>query len=965
MRWRTVPRASLEGMRSTAHLHLRMSKLSPRDYITAKGVRQHNLKGFDLVLPKRRMVVVTGPSGSGKSSLAFDTIFAEGQRRYMESLSSYARQFLERMDKPDVDFITGLAPAIAIEQRVLAKNPRSTVATQTEIYDHLRMLYAQIGRTVSPISGKVVSEDSPRSVANTLASDLDDGTKFFVTFPVPEHDTDALVVQTLLERGFHRILFSLNGTISLVDLTDSNPSAFPTKLSDAFVVLDRLVVRKDNESAISRIADSIESAFREGNGYCSVLVPSPDSRDVLASKHDFSRWLERDGMTFQSPHPKLFSFNSPLGACPSCNGHGRSRGIDPDLVVPDPNLSLAKGAIKPFECSIGKNAKVRMLKCARRYHINTTVPYHQLTKQERLVLWRGDQSYEGILDFFEGLKKYYYRDGYRFHHARFTGFGICFECNGSRLRQEAHYVKVGDRHIGQVVQMTIREAKEFFDHLELTRYEQDAGGILLHEIRKRLRFLVDVGLDYITLGRLSETLSGGESQRIRLATALGSALVGALYVLDEPTIGLHPRDTLRLVDILKRMRDLGNTVIVVEHDPDVIRSADHIIDLGPESGSRGGELIFQGSIDQMLEDNASRTGAYLSGNKSIPVPKKRRTPDWSRAVEITGAHANNLKNLNVRIPLERITCITGVSGSGKSSLVEEVLYKGLIKKLDQGYGISDPPACQSIQIHSSVNYVQIIDQSPIGKSTRSNPVTYVKAFDLIRSIYANTDQARLHNHPPGFFSFNIPGGRCPECEGEGSVKVEMQFLADLYLPCEECDGTRYSEAALNILYKGKNIHDVLNLSVDEAIEFFGDESRLCRMLLPLQTIGLGYLKLGQPAPTLSGGEAQRIKLARYLVDSPNYRVFYIFDEPTTGLHFVDVEKLIIAFQQLIDAKHTVVIIEHNLDTIKCADHIIDLGPEGGVNGGRIVASGTPEEVAMVKESHTGRFLVPLVLPETP
>ncbi len=963
MRFWTVPRASLADVRSTSFFFIRMSHLSPRDYITARGVRQHNLKGFDLVLPKRRMVVVTGPSGSGKSSLAFDTIFAEGQRRYMESLSSYARQFLERMDKPDVDFITGLAPAIAIEQRVLAKNPRSTVATQTEIYDHLRLLYAQIGKTVSPISGKVVSEDSPRSVARTLESDLDNGAKFFVAFPVPEYDTDEQVIQNLLERGLHRILFITDGTISQVDLTKLELDEFSGELADAYVLLDRLIVRKDNEQAISRIADSIESAFREGNGYCSVFVPVPDSLDMLASKLDFSRWLEHDGMIFQSPHPKLFSFNSPLGACPSCNGHGRSRNVDQNLVIPDPNLSLVQGAIKPFECSIGNDTKMQMLKCAKRYQISSTLPYNELSKKEKLVLWRGDKSYEGIFGFFESLKKQSHREGYRFHRARFMGFGTCFECNGTRLRQEALYVKVGGQHIGQIVQMTIWEAKEFFDHLELTQFEQDAGGILLYEIRKRLRFLVDVGLDYITLGRLSETLSGGESQRIRLATALGSALVGALYVLDEPTIGLHPRDTLRLVDILKRMRDLGNTVIVVEHDPDVIRSADHIIDLGPESGSRGGELIFQGSIDQMLEDNDSRTGAYLSGDKSIPVPKKRREPDWSRVVEIIGANANNLNNLDVRIPLERITCITGVSGSGKSSLVQEVLYKGLRKKLDQQFGVSDAPACQSILIHSSVNMVQIVDQSPIGRSSRSNPVTYVKAFDLIRSIFANTDQAKLHNYYPGFFSFNIPGGRCPECEGEGSVKVEMQFLADLYLPCEECAGTRYSEEALHILYKGKNIHEVLNLSVDESLEFFGDEPRLCRMLLPLQTIGLGYLKLGQPAPTLSGGEAQRIKLARCLVESPNYHIFYIFDEPTTGLHFVDVEKLISAFQQLVDAEHTVVIIEHNLDTIKCADHIIDLGPEGGSNGGRIVASGTPEEVAMVKESHTGRFLAPLVSPE--
>ena len=947
-----------------------MSNPSPRDYISVRGARQHNLKGFDLVLPKRRLVVVTGPSGSGKSSLAFDTIFAEGQRRYMESLSSYARQFLERMDKPDVDTITGLAPAISIEQRVLAKNPRSTVATQTEIYDHLRLLYAQIGKIISPISGKEVSRDTPRSVANTLQSSLPDGTRFLLTFPVPYPEAFSWTLEYLMEKGFHRLLFVSEGEIKLIDLSelgesyDISTDQLPGDLSSALVLLDRLAIKRDDEKTTGRIADSIEAAYREGDGDCSILVPSASSRDILQSRLDFSWWLERDGMKFTAPEPKLFSFSSPMGACKSCNGYGRTKGLDRDLVVPAPELSLSKGALKPFEGNSWSEVKKRMLTCARNHNIDTKAPYKNLSKAEKHILWHGSGDYEGVFGFFEYLAKNINRSGYRFYNARFMGFGVCIKCNGARLRPEALYVRIGGKHIGRIMEMTIQEAEGFFDGLTLTQYEQDAAGILIDEIRKRLRFLIDVGLDYITLGRLSETLSGGESQRIRLATALGSSLVGALYVLDEPTIGLHPRDTLRLVEILKKMRDLGNTVIIVEHDPDVIRSADHIIDLGPESGVRGGELIFQGSIDQLLEYKASRTGAYLSGHESIPIPKKRRKPNWDCAVEVIGAKIHNLDDLDVRFPLEMITCVTGVSGSGKSTLVKEVLYRGLKNRLEpEVKSTYDAVPYQSLKVHRSIDAVRIVDQSPIGRSSRSNPVTYVNAFDAIRGLYARTEQAKMYNYQPGFFSFNIPGGRCEECAGEGAIKVEMQFLADLYLPCDECNGTRYRDAALQVLYKGKNIHEILNLSVDEALEFFSDQHRLCRLLSPLKTVGLGYLRLGQPAPTLSGGEAQRIKLASCLSQPSNYHVFYIFDEPTTGLHFMDVEKLTDAFHQLAEAKHTVVIIEHNLDTLKCADYIIDLGPEGGANGGRIVACGTPEEIARVPESHTGRFLGPLLARE--
>lgn len=962
IRHRTVPRASWLDLRKIPSLALiHMSHLSPRDYITIQGARQHNLKGLDLVLPKRQIVVVTGPSGSGKSSLAFDTIFAEGQRRYMESLSSYARQFLERMDKPEVDLITGLSPAIAIEQRVLSKNPRSTVATQTEIYDHLRMLYAQIGKIISPISGKVVTQDSPRSVANALNAQLPDGTRFFLTFPIPEYGDSSWAHHILSHRGFYRLVFLSDGKIQQLDLNELEDDELPDDLSHAYVLLDRLILRKDDDAVLSRIADSVEAAFSEGNGYCSVILPSPDSPDLLESRMDFTRWLECDGMEFSPLHPKMFSFTSPMGACPSCNGYGRSKGLDPKLAVPDPSLSLSEGALKPFEGVLWEAVKQRMLDCADRHKIRTDVPYEKLSEAHQHILWHGDSSYEGVFGYFQDLKRSLHRKGHRFHNARFMGFGICYQCHGSRLRPDALYVKIDGKHIGEVVKMTIQEAKEFFDHLQLTPHEQDAAGILLDEIRKRLRFLLDVGLSYITLGRLSETLSGGESQRIRLATSLGSALVGALYVLDEPTIGLHPRDTLRLVEILKRMRDLGNTVIVVEHDPDMIRSADHVVDLGPESGSQGGKLMFTGSVEQMLQAKDSRTGTYLGGHECIPIPEQRRKPDWNRTVEIIGANTNNLDHIDVKFPLGLITCVTGVSGSGKSTLVQDVLYKGLKTELEpEEAKSSDHIPYYSLNVHRSVSSVQIVDQSPIGRSSRSNPVTYVKAFDLIREIFANTAQSKVHNYMPGFFSFNIPGGRCEECNGEGSITVEMQFLADLHLPCEECNGTRYSDDVLNILYQGKNIHDVLNLSVDEALEFFKDQSRLCRLLLPLQTIGLGYLKLGQPAPTLSGGEAQRIKLASCLVQQPNHHIFYIFDEPTTGLHFMDVQKLINAFEELAKANHTVVIIEHNLEMLKCADHIIDLGPDGGSNGGRIVASGTPEEIARVPESHTGRFLAPLL-----
>ncbi|MYH07583.1 MAG: excinuclease ABC subunit A, partial [Rhodothermaceae bacterium] len=824
-------------------------------------------------------------------------------------------------------------------------------------------LYAQIGKTISPISGRIVIRDSPRSVANTLQSSLPDGTRFLLTFPIPKHHLSWLGVDVLFERGFHRLLLVKERHLEFVDPEKVKTLAEEEQidLDSALFLLDRLVVRQGDEQTTSRIADSVEAAFQEGDGYCSVIVPSPASVDSVESRLDFSDWLECDGMLFPSLVPNLFSFNSPLGACPNCNGHGRTKGAVRDLVIPDENLTLEEGAVAAFEGEpTWYEFKERMLSFAGGRGISTHTPYHDLSEVDKHLLWHGDGSYKGIFSFFKYLKEHLRRKAFRFHFNRFVAFGVCARCEGTRLRNEALYVQIGGKNIGEIIKMTIREAKDFFGDLALTQHEQDVGGILLEEIRKRLRFLVDVGLDYITLGRPSMSLSGGESQRIRLATALGSALVGALYVLDEPTIGLHPRDTLRLIRILERMRDLGNTVIVVEHDADVIRSANYIVDLGPESGTQGGEVIFDGSLDQMLLDNKSATGTYLSGRKQIPVPHERRKPDWRSKVEIRGAYVNNLKQLDVAFPVGLITCVSGVSGSGKSSLVQETLYKGLEHNLGEYHVDSDPTPYKSISIPSNLLHVRMVDQSPIGRSSRSNLVTYVKAFEIIRSIFAKTDQAQIHRYTPGHFSFNIPGGRCEECRGEGTIRIQMQFLADLYLPCEECNGTRYKESTLDVLYKGKNVYDVLNMSVDEALEFFHDSPRLCKLLMPFKTIGLGYITLGQPSPTLSGGEAQRIKLASCIAHRVDRRTLYVFDEPTTGLHFVDIQKLIFAFQQLTDAGHTVVVVEHNLDMLKCADYIIDLGPEGGDDGGFIVAAGTPEEVAQVPESHTGRFLRPLL-----
>lgn len=931
--------------------------------IVLRGARQHNLKGIDLDLPRGRLIVFTGPSGSGKSSLAFDTIYAEGQRRYVESLSAYARQFLERMDKPDVDLISGLAPAIAIEQKTVSKNPRSTVATQTEIYDHLRLLFARVGTTYSPKSGKEVTRDSPRSVARTLMTELDEGTRFYLCFPFPKHRKASMdrEVKVLKHRGFFRLIAlptekqaAKGKTEQLIDLNETDPADIRIARERLLVLVDRLAARGGDEALESRVADSVEQAFDEGGGYVQAVLA--DNGTV----HTFSRFFEEDGIRFEEPTAHLFSFNSPLGACPVCQGFGRTAGIDPDLVIPDPELSIRQGAIAPFRGETWSRYFRDLIRVAADEKINIDIPVSQLDDKSLGIIWEGKADYDGIYGLFRYLEKKNYKMHYRIFHARFRGYSTCAECSGTRLRKEASYVKVADKTIGEIGQMTTAEARVFFDEMELDEHKADIAGRLLEEIQKRLRYLVDVGLDYLTLDRLSQTLSGGESQRIHLATSLGSSLVGSMYVLDEPSIGLHPRDTGRLIGILEHLRDIGNTVMVVEHEEAMMRAADHIVDLGPGAGRHGGHVVSQGPLHVLLEDPNSLTGAYLSGRKEIPVPKKRRKTDEDLCIRIEGARQHNLKNLNVAFPLGVFACITGVSGSGKSTLVQDTLYQGLAKLKGSHSGDAKVGRHTAIRGHRLVDAVELVDQSPIGRSPRSNPATYVKAFDIIRKLFAETYQARIRGLKPGYFSFNVPGGRCETCQGEGVVTIEMQFLADLYLECEACKGKRYKQDVLEIHYQGKSVAQVLDMTIDDALEFFEGEKALVRKLAVLQDIGLGYLSLGQPSNTLSGGEAQRIKLAAHLSKTTRDKTLYIFDEPTTGLHFDDIRKLLGAFDALVDNGHSVLVVEHNLDVIKAADWVMDLGPEGGVQGGFVVAAGTPEEVAAVDESHTGQFLKKLL-----
>jgi len=946
---------------------------SAQDHIVIRGARQHNLKDVDLDLPRNELIVFTGPSGSGKSSLCFDTIYAEGQRRYVESLSAYARQFLERMDKPEADLITGLAPAIAIQQKTSGKNPRSTVATQTEIYDHLRLLFARIGTTYSPVSGRPVSKDTPHGVARELEDVLDDDARFYLCAPIPEHSGMALrdQLKSLRERGFFRILLlpterqaEEGKTPETLDLNQEDPSSINSYGRDRLLVLiDRLKVKAGDEGNRSRIAESVEQAFEEGDGYCTV-VPALRGRDEPPADgiptHEFSAHFERDGLRFQEPTPQLFSFNSPVGACPTCQGFGRVAGIDEDLVIPNKELSIREGALAPFRGDKWSKHFKDLVAVAADVGLNIDCPYRELEDWEREIVWEGKGDYIGLKGFFRFLEEKSYKRHYRIFRARFRGYSPCPDCDGYRLCDDALYVKVGGdavpkKHIGEICAMTTREARDYFEALQLTDYEQEVAGRVMEELRERSRYLVDVGLDYLTLDRLAQTLSGGETQRINLSTSLGSSLVGSLYVLDEPTIGLHPRDNERLIDILQRLRDLGNTVLVVEHDPVTMQAADQLVDLGPGSGAFGGEVVFQGTYDEILEDEDSLTGQYLSGRKAIEVPDERRPVDADDVLVVENAREHNLKNIDVEIPLGMIVCVTGVSGSGKSTLTDQTLYEGL-HRLKGGSGDGKVGAHDTIRGHETVDAVEMVDQSSIGRSPRSNPATYTNAFDGIRKLFANTRQSNVHGYDRSTFSFNTTGGRCEECEGQGVVKVEMQFLADLYLECEACGGRRYKKEVLDVTYQGKNIADVLDMTVDEAADFFEGEQAVTNKLEVLQDIGLGYLTLGQPSTTLSGGEAQRIKLASHLNSRSSARTLYIFDEPTTGLHFDDIKQLLGAFEQLVKNGHSVVIIEHNLDVIKAADYVIDLGPEGGDDGGEVVVAGTPEAVAACEESHTGRFL---------
>ncbi len=916
------------------------------DKIIIKGARVHNLKNIDLELPKNKLIVFTGVSGSGKSSLAFDTIYAEGQRRYVESLSAYARQFLEKMDKPDVDLIEGIAPAIAIDQKSTPRNPRSTVGTMTEIYDYLRLLFARIGKTYCSKCGSLVQKDSPSYVVDKIKQ-LPEGSRIYILFPLQIHKGHTIEEEfsALKEKGFHRIFIR----DELIDL-DGEIDIKRAQKDEVYVLVDRLIVRSDIDE--TRLFDSVEMAFNEGKGY--LIVKVIDTGETLKFSEHFECAYCK--IEYEEPEPRLFSFNNPYGACPKCQGFGRAYGIDWDALVPDKTKSIKEGAIYPWRSEKFSWFQKDLLRIAKRAGIPVDVPFKDLNPEHIEIIKNGYDGFEGVNGFFKLLEENSYKIHYRVMLSRYRGYTTCDMCGGSRLRKEALNVKISGKTIYDVVQMSIEKAYLFFQNIELTDYERAISSSILSEINRRLKYLYEVGLGYLTLDRLSSTLSGGEAQRINLATALGSSLVGTLYILDEPSIGLHPRDTHRLIKILKSLKENGNTVIVVEHDREVIESADHIVDLGPGAGENGGRIVFQGKYEDLLKDENSLTGKYLSGRLKIPVPKQRRKPQKGKSITIYGAREHNLKNIKVEFPLNLFVCVTGVSGSGKSTLVHDILYAGL-KRIKEGSYEGKIGKFDKIEGHELIDAVEMVDQSPIGKTPRSNPVTYIKAFDGIREIFASTHLAKVRGYTPGHFSFNIPGGRCETCEGEGFVKIEMQFLADIYLPCESCNGKRYKSEILEVEYKGKNISDVLNMTVTEAIEFFRGHKKVVERLKVLEAVGLGYIKLGQPATTLSGGEAQRVKLSAHLLASEsNPHTLFIFDEPTTGLHFDDISKLLKAFNSLLDSGHSIIVIEHNMDVIKCADWIIDLGPEAGDEGGYVVAVGTPEEIAQNPNSHTGKFL---------
>lgn len=927
-----------------------MSKKSAensKSYIQIRGARVNNLKNIDVDIPKNKLVVITGMSGSGKSSLAFDTLYAEGQRRYVESLSAYARQFMGRMNKPEVDYIKGIAPAIAIEQKVITSNPRSTVGTSTEIYDYLKLLFARIGKTISPISGKLVTKDTVSSITLELMACPKDSTLTIFAPLIPVNDRKLKEeLSLLMHKGFVRI--SYGGKMQKIEevIDDKTVKNNLFKAGEIQIVVDRIRLDEEEET-FSRIADSLQTALFEGKGECFV--------DIDGEQRHYSDKFELDGITFEEPTPNFFSFNNPYGACKKCEGYGRVVGIDPDLVVPDKSKSVYDGAIAPWRGEKMGEWLDKLAKTAIKFDFPIHRAYADLTKEQQALLWTGNKYFEGLDQFFEELEKQAYKIQYRVMLSRYRGKTDCPDCKGSRLRKDATYVKVQDKSITDIVLLPLDEALEFFNGLNLDKNEQIIAKRLLAEINNRLQFLCDVGLRYLTLNRLSNSLSGGESQRINLATSLGSSLVGSIYVLDEPSIGLHPRDTQRLIGVLKSLRDIGNTVVVVEHEQEMMEAADYIIDIGPEAGINGGELVFAGSYAEILNSEASLTGMYLSGKQHIPTPSSRR--HWTDSICVKGVRENNLQDIDVTFPLNIFTVVTGVSGSGKTSLVKKVLYPALQKAIGNYTG-DQTGLFDGLEGNvEAIEQIEMIDQNPIGRSSRSNPVTYVKGWDEIRAVYSNLPAAKAAGLKPAAFSFNVEGGRCDTCQGDGEVKIEMQFMADIVLPCEACGGKRFKQHVLDITFKEKSVSDILDLSVDEAIVFFDDQPKILSKIQPLQDVGLGYVKLGQPSSTLSGGEAQRIKLASFLIKgNNNKRTLFIFDEPTTGLHFHDINKLIKAFDALIALGNSILVIEHNMEMIKTADWVIDIGPEGGNHGGKLVFAGTPEDLTLCNESYTGKFL---------
>lgn len=910
--------------------------------ILIKGAKLHNLKDITVGIPRNKLVVITGLSGSGKSSLAFDTLYAEGQRRYVESLSSYARQFLGKLDKPKVDNIVGIAPAIAIQQKVNTSNPRSTVGTSTEVYDYLKLLFARIGKTYSPISGQEVKKHTVTDVVDAVMR-YPEGTKLLLLAPVniPNDRTVEQVLKLLLQQGYARILHKEE----IIRLEEGN---LPKKLSDFQLVVDRVIVRHD-EDFQHRLADAVDTAFFEGKGECYI-----QEIDGVVQTH-FSNRFELDGIEFLEPNVHLFSFNNPYGACPKCDGYGDTIGLDEELIIPNTGLSVYEKAIYPWRGETMGSYLDQLVNNAYKFDFPIHKPWFELTDKQKQLVWDGNKYFTGLTDFFKELEDKSYKIQNRVLLARYRGKTRCHECHGKRLRKEANYVKIAGKSISDLVELPIEELQIFFKELKLTDYEQEVAKRLLLEINNRLQFLADVGLGYLTLNRKSNTLSGGESQRINLATSLGSSLVGSMYILDEPSIGLHPRDTERLIGVLKSLRDLGNTVIVVEHDEDIMKAADYIIDIGPEAGTHDGEVVAAGTYEELLKAD-TLTGKYLSGRLAIEVPKKRRTsPQY---ITLVGCRENNLKNIDVTFPLDMLTVVTGVSGSGKSTLVKKLLYPAIQKELDLG-GEKIGQFTKIEGKYKHLQSVEFVDQNPIGKSTRSNPITYIKAYDDIRTLFANQKLAKMRNFQSKHFSFNVDGGRCEVCKGEGEVTIEMQFMADVHLTCEACGGKRFKKEVLEVMYEGKNIDDLLNTTIDDAVAFFQKhkQTKIAEKLKPLQDVGLGYVTLGQSSSTLSGGEAQRIKLASFLSKSDSKeKVLFIFDEPTTGLHFHDIRKLLDSLQALIEKGHSVIIIEHNTEMIKSADYVIDLGLEGGAKGGNLVATGTPEEIAKNKQSYTGKYL---------